>query len=128
MPGAFQGRWCSGGPDVPIGQYSQQALTALGWWGALEGRLAAAPDARSALAFIERGECAVGIVYETDAKISEKVEVLGVFPTNIYSPVLYPAALIKDAKPAAQVFLDFLHSPAAVQIFRQYGFTIPGSP
>ncbi|MFO1421485.1 MAG: molybdate ABC transporter substrate-binding protein [Candidatus Competibacteraceae bacterium] len=124
LPGAFQGRWCSCGPDVPIGRYSQQALTALGWWAALEPRLAAAPDVRSALAFVERGECAVGIVYETDAKMSGKVEVLGVFPADTHSPVLYPVALVQGAKPAAQGFLDFLLTPAAAKVFRQYGFTV----
>ena len=128
LPGAFQGRWCSCGPEVPIGQYSQQALTTLAWWEALAARLAAAPDVRSALAFVERGECAVGIVYETDASVSGKVEVLGVFPADSHSPVLYPVALVQDAKPAAQHFLDFLRSPAAVQIFRRYGFTVLDSP
>ena len=123
LPGAFAGRWCSCDASVPIGQYSKQALTALGWWAALEPRLAAAPDVRSALAFVERGECAVGIVYETDAKVSDKVEVLGVFPADTHSPVLYPAALVQGAKPAAQKFLDFLRTPAAAKVFRQYGFT-----
>ena len=90
----------------------------------MEPRLAAAPDVRSALAFVERGECAVGIVYETDAKVSDKVEVLGVFPADTHSPVLYPAALVQGAKPAAQGFLDFLLTPAAAKVFRQYGFTV----
>lgn len=124
LPGAFQGRWCSCNASVPIGQYSQQALTALGWWSALEARLAAAPDVRSALAFVERGECAVGIVYETDAKMSDQVEMLGVFPADTHAPVLYPIALVQGGKPAAQGFLDFLRTPAAATVFRQYGFTV----
>lgn len=124
LPGAFQGRWCSCDASVPIGQYSQQALTALGWWTALEPRLAAAADVRSALAFVERGECAAGIVYETDAKLSDKVEVLGVFPADTHSPVLYPAALAQGSKPAATEFLDFLRAPAAANVFRRYGFTV----
>lgn len=124
LPGAFQGRWCSCDSSVPIGQYSQQALTALGWWGALEPRLAAAPDVRSALAFVERGECAVGIVYETDAKMSDKVEALGVFPADTHAPVIYPVALVQGAKPSAQGFLDFLRTPLAANVFRHYGFTV----
>ena len=124
LPGAFVGRWCSCDQSVPIGRYSQQALTALGWWAALEPRLAAAPDVRSALAFVERGECAVGIVYESDAKVSDKVEVLAIFPADSHDPVLYPAALVQGAKPAAKGFLDFLLSPKASAIFRQYGFTV----
>ncbi|MBK8538147.1 MAG: molybdate ABC transporter substrate-binding protein [Candidatus Competibacteraceae bacterium] len=124
LPGAFEGRWCSCVQSVPIGQYSQQALTALGWWAALEPRLAAAPDVRSALAFVERGECAVGIVYATDAKVSDKVEVLATFPPNSHSPVLYPAALVQGAKPAAKGFLEFLASSQAAAIFSRYGFTV----
>ncbi|MBK8182970.1 MAG: molybdate ABC transporter substrate-binding protein [Candidatus Competibacteraceae bacterium] len=123
LPSAFQGRWCSCDSSVPIGQYSQQALMALGWWAALESRLAAAPDVRSALAFVERGECAIGIVFETDAKLSDKVEVLGVFPADTHAPVLYPIALMQGAKPAAQGFLDYLRTPAAAKLFRQHGFT-----
>jgi molybdate transport system substrate-binding protein len=124
LPGAFEGRWCSCDQSVPIGRYSQQALTALGWWAALEPRLAAAPDVRSALAFVERGECAVGIVYESDAKVSDKVEVLATFPAGSHDPVLYPAALVQGAKPAAKGFMDFLLSPKVGAIFRQYGFTV----
>ncbi len=124
LPGAFQGRWCSCDASVPIGQYSQQALTTLGWWTALEPRLAAAPDVRAALAFVERGECAVGIVYETDAKMSDKVEILGVFPSDTHTPVLYPVALVQAGKPAAQGFMDFLQTSVAASVFRQYGFTV----
>lgn len=124
LPGAFQGRWCSTDASVPIGQYSQQALTALGWWPALQSRLAAAADVRAALAFVERGECAVGIVYETDAKMSDQVEILGIFPSDTYPPVIYPAALVQGGKPAAKGFMEFLHTPAATKLFRQYGFTV----
>lgn len=124
LPGAFAGRWCSCDQSVPVGRYSQQALTNLGWWAALESRLAAAPDVRSALAFVERGECAVGIVYESDAKGSDKVEILGAFPVGSHDPVVYPAALVQGAKPAAKGFLDFLRSAKASEIFRRYGFTV----
>ena len=125
LPGAFQGRWCTSDPAATAaGLYGKQALTTLGWWAALEPRLAAAPDVRSALAFVERGECAVGIVFETDAKMSDKVEVLSVFPADIHSPVLYPVALVQGAKPGAQGFLDFLLTPTASKVFRQYGFTV----
>ena len=125
LPGAFQGRWCSCDASVPVGRYARQALTALGWWGALEPRLAAASDARAALAFVERGECAAGIVYETDAKRSDQVEVLGVFPADTHAPVRYPVARVRGGQPAAQGFLDFLRAPAAAEVFRRHGFAAP---
>lgn len=124
LPGAFRGRWCSGDASVPVGQYARQALTALGWWGALEPRLAAAADARAALAFVERGECAAGIVYATDAKMSDKIEVLGVFPADTHAPIVYPVALVRGGRPDAQAFLDYLRAPAAVAVFRRYGFSV----
>ncbi|MBL8251424.1 MAG: molybdate ABC transporter substrate-binding protein [Candidatus Competibacter sp.] len=124
LPGAFQGRWCSCEASVPIGQYARQALTALGWWEALEPRLAAAPDVRAALAFVERGECAAGIIYETDAKMSDKVETLGVFPADTHAPVLYPVALVQGGNLTAHGFLDFLRAPEAAAVFRRHGFTV----
>ena len=127
LPAAFEGRWCTCDPaSVPIGIYSKQALIAFGWWQALEPRLITAPDVRAALAFIERGECAMGIVYETDAKSSDQVAVLGTFPTDSHQPVVYPVALTQEAGQEAKEFLDFLLSESAAAIFTRYGFTLLG--
>ena len=127
LPAAFEGRWCTCDPaSVPIGIYSKQALTTFGWWQALEPRLVTAPDVRAALAFVERGECAMGIVYETDAKSSDQVTVLGTFPTDSHEPVVYPVALTQGAGQEANGFLDFLLSKPAAAIFTRYGFTMLG--
>ena len=127
LPAAFEGRWCTCDPaSVPIGIYSKQALTAFGWWQALEPRLVTAPDVRAALAFVERGECAMGIVYETDAKSSDRVAVLGTFPADSHQPVVYPVALTQGAGQEAKGFLDFLLSKSAAAIFSRYGFTVLG--
>ena len=39
-----------------------------------------AKDVRAALAFVERGEAAAGIVYATDALVSKKVRIAATFP------------------------------------------------
>jgi len=114
LPDAFQGHWCSRNPS-PTGQHSQQDLTALSWWSALEARLTVTPDVRSALAFVERGEGA-GVVHETGAKLSDKIKVLGVFPADTPAPVLYPVTLMQGSNPASQGFLDFPPMPAAVEV------------
>ena len=76
LAGVFRGRLAVGDPDhVPAGIYARQALQALGWWPALEHRLAPAPDVRAALLYVERGECEAGVVYATDAAISRRVRV-----------------------------------------------------
>jgi molybdate transport system substrate-binding protein len=122
---AFQGKLCTGDPDsVPAGIYAKQALVSLGWWDSLQGRIVGTDDVRAALAFVERGECALGIVYATDALVSQKVRVVARFPEDSHDPILYPFALVKGARPAARAFLDALEGPSAAALFAQYGFTV----
>ncbi|MFT4045066.1 MAG: molybdate ABC transporter substrate-binding protein [Solimonas sp.] len=124
LPGAFKGRLCTGEPGVvPVGIYAQEALTTLGWWDALKPRIVGTDDVRTALAFVERAECPLGIVYATDAAISDKVEIVATFPESSHKPVVYPFALLKEAPPEAQAFFDFLQSPAMAATFSRYGFT-----
>ena len=62
------GRWVTGDPsNVPVGRYAQEALTKLGVWDFARTRLVRAENVRVALAFVERGEVAAGVVYQTDA-------------------------------------------------------------
>src|SRR5450631_1774354 len=57
-------RLTTGDPDsVPVGRYAREALTKLGVWNDIEKRLVRADSVRSALAFVDRGEAALGIVY-----------------------------------------------------------------
>ncbi|HEY5849270.1 MAG TPA: molybdate ABC transporter substrate-binding protein [Lysobacter sp.] len=123
--GAFQGKLCTGEPGVvPVGIYAKQSLEALGWWAPLKGRIVGTDDVRTALAFVERGECALGIVYATDAKISSKVDVLTAFPQDSHKPIVYPFAIVKGARPEAQAFMQFVRtSAAAAAIFDRHGFT-----
>lgn len=127
LAGAFAGKWCTGGPDsAPVGRYAKQALTTLGWWEALAPRLVETQDVRSALAFVERGECAAGVVYETDAKAFAEVEIVGVFPAASHQPIVYPIALVTGAGKPARDFLAYLFTPAAAAVFKQYGFAPAG--
>jgi molybdate transport system substrate-binding protein len=120
------GRLAVGDPDhVPAGLYAKAALQALGVWPSVEDRLARGDSVRGSLAFVERGECPLGIVYTTDAKIDPKVRIVGVFPQDSHPPIVYPAGLVAGKEtPAAQAFFDFLQSPAAKDVFRKYGFAV----
>jgi molybdate transport system substrate-binding protein len=119
------GRLAIADPDsVPAGKYGRTALTALGAWDGVKDRLATAENVRVALAYVARGEVPLGIVYETDAKSEPAVRVVGIFPETSHPPILYPAALTKDAKPAAKDFLAYLASPTARAVFVRDGFTV----
>jgi molybdate transport system substrate-binding protein len=125
LVGALKGgRLAMADPDsVPAGKYGRTALISLGAWNGVVNRVVNAENVRVALAYVSRGEAPLGIVYETDAKADKNVRVVGVFPENTHQPILYPAALIKDAKPEARTFLAYLASPAARAIFEKNGFT-----
>ena len=118
------GRLAVADPDtVPAGRYAQAALTQLGAWESVAGRLANADNVRAALAFVARGEAPLGIVYATDALIEKRVKLIGVFPASTHAPITYPAAVPVGGHPAGGAFLDFLVSPAGQAVFTRYGFT-----
>jgi molybdate transport system substrate-binding protein len=123
------GRLALADPEsVPAGKYAKAALTTLGVWNAVAGQLAPAENVRVALAYVARGETPLGIVYTTDARAEPRVRVVGSFPDNTHPPIVYPAALTKEAKPLAREFLDYLKSPAAAAVFRKAGFVVLSRP
>ena len=117
------GRLAVGDPGyVPAGIYAQTALTRLGVWQSVQGRLARADNVRVALSYVARHEAPLGIVYETDAQAEKGVRIVGVFPEASHPPIDYPAALVRGATPASRAFLAYLQSPTAKATFRRYGF------
>lgn len=119
-----QGRIATGDPaHVPVGKYAEQALTKLGMWTEVTGRLARADNVRNALVLVERGEAVAGIVYSTDAAVSKQVRVAGVFPETAHDPIVYPVAILRGHDQGeARKFYDFLSSDDAKGIFTKYGF------
>jgi molybdate transport system substrate-binding protein len=118
-----KGRLATGDPDsVPVGRYAREALTNLGVWDEVSARLVRADNVRSALAFVERGEAALGIVYATDALIDTQVRVVDTFPADSHKPIIYPVALTTAVKPDAAKFLVFIRGPAGDMVFQHYGF------
>jgi molybdate transport system substrate-binding protein len=120
-----EGRWVTGDPsNVPVGRYAQEALTRLGTWEFAQTRLVRTENVRVALAFVERGEAAAGVVYATDAAMSPNVRVAGIFPEDSHTPITYPIAAVgRHDSPAARDFLRLLESPEARDVFRKFGFT-----
>ena len=119
-------RIAMGDPEhVPAGIYGKQALTHLGVWKQIAPLVVRAKDVRTALVFVERGETPLGIVYATDAAITDKVGVVGVFPENSHPPIVYQAGIVKgnDSK-IARKFLSFLKSSEAEAVFNRYGFFV----
>jgi len=123
---AFEGKLCTGEPGVvPVGSYAKESLENLGWWAKLDGRIVGTDDVRTALAFVERGECPVGIVYATDAAISDEVEVLAALPEFTHEPIVYAFAQVKGARADSRGLLYYLAtSQDAAAVFKHYGFVV----
>ena len=113
---------------VPVGQYSEEILTNLGILDAVKAKAVYGSDVRQVLSWVETGDADCGVVYATDAAVSDKVNVAAIAPENSHKPVIYPAAIIKDTKnlDAAKKFLDFTSTDAAKKIFEKYGFKVVG--
>jgi molybdate transport system substrate-binding protein len=113
-------------PDViPAGKYARAALTSLGVWNAVSGKIAPTENVRGALLLVSRGEAPLGIVYRTDAHADPGVVIVDTFPETTHPPIVYPAALTSTASASAQKILDFLKSDEARKVFDAEGFTAP---
>ncbi len=118
------GRLAMADPEaVPAGKYGKDALTRLGVWPSVAGRIARAENVRAALALVGRGEAPFGIVYATDARADRGVRVVGVFPRSSHAPISYPiATLATSTSRDAEGFRRYLISVEGKAIFRRFGF------
>lgn len=117
------GRLATGDPDsVPVGKYAQAALRKLGAWEQVEPRLVRAENVRAALAFVARGEAALGIVYATDARVEKKVRIVDTFPEDLHAPIHYPIAATSTSDEAGARFAEYVAGAKARPVFVKYGF------
>lgn len=117
-----------GDPEsVPAGQYAKEALTNLGLWDQVEGKLSLGTNVTEVLNWVAASSAEVGIVYATDAaSIADQVSVVAEAPEGSCSKVIYPVTMLSEAQnpEAAKAFLDFLQTEAAAAVFEAAGFTM----
>ncbi len=113
--------------SVPVGQYTEQVLESLGILDSINssGKVVYAKDVKEVLTWVETGNVDAGVVYETDAKASDTVNIVCEAPENSHEDIIYPVAVIKDSENAdkAKEFISFLNTDEAKSIFKSYGFT-----
>jgi molybdate transport system substrate-binding protein len=116
-----------GAPEsVPAGQYAQEVFKNLKITEKIKGKLILGTNVRAVLTYVETGNVDAGIVYRTDAVISDRVKIVAVAPKGSHEPIIYPAAVLTNAKQprAAARFLKYLASAPVKKIFGKYGFLI----
>lgn len=114
-----------GNPDtVPAGEYTYEALTAMGFLNHLESKFVIAKDVRQVLTYVETENTEVGFVYESDAHSSDKTKIVSNIDDQYHAPIVYPAAVVKASNQAelAAEFIDFLLRDQAQEILEAQGF------
>lgn len=111
--------------SVPVGQYSQEALTSLGIWDEVSAKASLGTNVTEVLNWVAEGSAEAGIVYATDAATTDKVKVVTEAPEgSLAEKAIYPVGVVSAStqKEAAQKFVDFLQSDKAIAVFEKYGF------
>jgi molybdate transport system substrate-binding protein len=123
------GRIVIGSPKtVPVGQYAEESLRALGLWDRLQPKLVLAENVRQALEYVARGEVDAGFVYTTDAAVrADRVKEAFRPGEETYRPVLYPVAVVTSSKQPAlgRAFIELLLSPEGRAVLARLGFQPP---
>ena len=112
--------------SVPAGQYAQQVLTSFKIAKKVNSQAVYAKDVRQVLNYVTTGNVDAGIVYRTDAQVSDNVQIVATAPETSHSPVIYPIAVIKDSdnSDTASELIEFLTTPEAQEVFENYGFDL----
>ena len=116
-----------GNSDVPVGQYTQKILA---FYSLDEAALANAgtitygTNVKEVTTQVVEASVDCGVVYCTDA-FSAGLTVVDTATKDMCGQVIYPAAVMKNsANPeAAQAFLAFLTTAAAMEVFQGVGFS-----
>lgn len=110
--------------SVPAGKYAKESLEKMDIWNNIEEKVVYAKDVRQVLTYVETNNVDAGIVYKTDALISEKVNIVDTAEENTHDPIIYPLGVIKDTShpEEAKLFYDYLQNEKSMDIFKEYGF------
>lgn len=113
---------------APYGRAAEQALSKLGLWEALRGKLVLGENVSQAAQFAASAS-AEGGIFAYSLALSPQIATLGryvLIPEELHEPLRQRMALMKGAGGAARAFCEYLQEPAARAVFRRYGFVLPG--
>ncbi|PID06511.1 MULTISPECIES: molybdate ABC transporter substrate-binding protein [unclassified Sporosarcina] len=110
--------------SVPVGRYTKETFERLDLWDPLQDKLVLGSDVRQVLTHVEMGNVDYGVVYSSDAFISDNVKVLAEATADWHEPIVYPAAVVAESnnQEAAQQFLDYLTGDKGEKTLQKFGF------
>lgn len=110
---------------APYGLAAQQVMEHVGLFGELQPKLVRGDSIAQTFQFVASGNAQAGFVALSQVKAwPEGKGTLWSIPQEFYQPIDQQAILLKRGQnnEAAAAWLDFLKSPAAIRIIRDYGY------
>jgi molybdate transport system substrate-binding protein len=111
--------------SVPVGQYSEEIFTTLGILDTVQAKANYGSDVRTVLSWVETSAVDCGVVYATDAYVSDGVTIVCEAPEGSCKKVIYPAGIVaaSENQDEAENFIQYLESDEIMQLFESYGFS-----
>lgn len=113
---------------APYGKRAEEALRHKGIWEAIRPYLVFGENVSQAAQFATSGNAQGGIIAYSLA-LSPKLKALGahaLIPAEWHEPLRQRMVRLRDAGPVADRFYAYLREEPAREIFRRYGFVLPG--
>ncbi len=117
---------------APYGRAAEAALKKLGLYKEIQSKLALGENVSQAAQFAETGAAdaaVIGLAFASAPEFAGKGK-FWKFPANSFPPLVQGGAILEQTQhpEAAKKFCDYLQSPSAQEIFKNYGFGLPASP
>ena len=116
-----------GDPEsTPFGTFAEEIFDSLGLLEVARDKAVLGSDVNQVLNWVEQDEVDAGVVFRTDAVSSDSVRIAAEAPAGSYTDPVNPVAIVEasDNKDAAGIFIEFLQSDTASEIFTEFGFTV----
>lgn len=127
--GAFQHLAIANPKLAPYGAAAVEALTALGLLPALRPKLVEGENIAQAMQFVSSGNAELGFVALSQVRIPGQAATgsYWLVPQRLYTPIRQDVVWLKQGQtnPAARALFDYLKSPAAKTVIRDFGYELP---
>jgi molybdate transport system substrate-binding protein len=113
---------------APYGRAAEAALRARGLWDPLQPALVLGENISQTAQFATNGG-AVGGILAYSLVLAPALKDRGSYvliPDAVHAPLRQRMVLLKRAGPAAERFYQYLQTPTARALFKQFGFALPG--
>lgn len=111
--------------SVPVGQYSEEIFENMGILDIVKEKANYGSDVRTVLSWVETSAVDCGVVYATDAYVSDDVEIVCEAPYGSCRQVIYPVGAVAagENQDTAADWISFIQSEESMKLFEAYGFS-----